>query len=189
MASIAWNPDFEEALSEAGHEGKLLMASIIRPGCGGCQRLEKETFSDERVAAAVREFCVPFKAGIEERPDVVRRIRVNWTPTTLFLDGERVEHHRLVGFMAPDEFTAQIHFAVGRRAFNHGHYDEAIQRLLHVTEQFPQADCAPEAMYWRGVSEYKKAGKPDGMIAIWKELYKKYPKSIWAKKVEHAAAK
>jgi hypothetical protein len=41
------------------------------------------------------------------------RYRAIWTPATLLLDTEGVEHHRVEGFLEADEFLAQLQLGFG----------------------------------------------------------------------------
>ena len=91
-------------------------------------------------------------------------------------------YHTSVGFLPPREFLAQLEFGIARVDFNRGNYAGASARFKAVVAQYPECVCAPEALYWLGVSEYKRTGSADDMKKVWLELLEKYPDSAWAKK-------
>ena len=122
------------------------------------------------------------KIHIKEKPADFKRFKVQWTPTILITDGEGTEHHRLTGFLPREDFLAQISLGLAKAAFDQKKYAEAEQAFRQVVAQFPQSAAAPEAVYWAGVSAYKKSGTPDPLKAAGKELKEKYPNSEWAKK-------
>lgn len=123
---------------------------------------------------------------LKER-ELCRKWRIPWTPTFLFLDGDGVEHHRFLGYLPPDEFLAQILFAGAREAFSKGRYDDALRRYGAIVERFPQSDAAPESLYWTGVCGFKLTKSMDPIHEKCREVVKRYPGHIWARKLGFAA--
>jgi uncharacterized protein len=64
---FAWN---EEAFETARRENKPIFLSIGYSTCHWCHVMERESFEDERVAAALKRDFVSIKVDREERPDV-----------------------------------------------------------------------------------------------------------------------
>jgi TolA-binding protein len=62
------------------------------------------------------------------------------------------------------------------------HWADAEQRYTQIIERHPQTAAAPEAVYWRGVTRYKKTNDHNVLGGVAKELEEKYPESVWAKK-------
>lgn len=50
----------------------------------------------------------------------MRRFRQLWTPTLIFLDHHQIELRRLVGYVPPEEFVAQVAMAIGMTHVFHG---------------------------------------------------------------------
>ena len=67
---VDWMPWGEEALARARRENKLLLVSIGYAACHWCHVMERESFEDEAVAAAMNADYVCVKVDREERPDV-----------------------------------------------------------------------------------------------------------------------
>ena len=67
---VDWYPWGEEALARAAAEDKPLLVSIGYSACHWCHVMERESFEDSEVAAAMNERFVCVKVDREERPDV-----------------------------------------------------------------------------------------------------------------------
>ena len=67
---VDWHPWGEEALSRARREDKPVLVSIGYSACHWCHVMERESFEDAEVAAAMNEAFVCIKVDREERPDV-----------------------------------------------------------------------------------------------------------------------
>jgi hypothetical protein len=137
----------------------------------------------EAVATEVAERVVPARVNVLTERELTKRLRVPWTPMFLFVDAEGVEHHRFIGYLPPDEFAAQIHLAGARAAFNRGAWEEASRRYAHLAEKFPETDAAPESVYWIGVCDFKRTKDVERIYAQAREVVRRYPGHIWAKKL------
>jgi hypothetical protein len=67
---VAWEPWDEQALARAKAEDKPILVSIGYSACHWCHVMERESFEDPAVAAAMNERFVCIKVDREERPDV-----------------------------------------------------------------------------------------------------------------------
>ena len=61
-------------------------------------------------------------------------------------------------------------------------WQEAEQRYTQIIERYPDTAAAPEAVYWKGVSQYKRTNDHTVLGVVPEELSKKYPDSVWAQK-------
>ena len=67
---VDWFPWGEEAFAKAKAEGKPVLVSIGYAACHWCHVMERESFENEDIAAAMNERFVAIKVDREERPDV-----------------------------------------------------------------------------------------------------------------------
>jgi uncharacterized protein YyaL (SSP411 family) len=67
---VDWRPWGPEALAKAKKENKLIFLSVGYSSCHWCHVMERETFSDEEIAAWLNERFVCIKVDREERPDL-----------------------------------------------------------------------------------------------------------------------
>ncbi|MBI4565688.1 MAG: tetratricopeptide repeat protein [Planctomycetes bacterium] len=148
-----------------------------------CRELERATFPEEAVATEVNEWVVPVKLNVLKDRELTKRHRVPWTPAFLFVDAEGVEQHRFMGYLPPDEFSAQIHLAAGKDAFAKGDYGAARRRYQDLVDRYGRTDAAPEALYWTGVCDFKLTKDESKIYDRCREVVQRYPGHIWAKKL------
>jgi len=69
---VDWRPWGEEAFALARQADRPIFLSIGYSTCHWCHVMERESFEDAAVAAALNADFVPIKVDREERPDVDR---------------------------------------------------------------------------------------------------------------------
>jgi hypothetical protein len=69
---VDWYPWGEEAFAKARGEGKPIFLSIGYSTCHWCHVMERESFENDSVAAALNRDFIAIKVDREERPDVDR---------------------------------------------------------------------------------------------------------------------
>ncbi len=117
-ASIAWQA-YDPALFErAREEGRPILLDFTADWCIPCRELDRFTFSDEEVIAAVDPFMT-LKVDLTyfESPEVVplrEQFRVVGVPTIVFIDaqGNEVQAARVIGYLSPDNFLRQVRRAL-----------------------------------------------------------------------------
>ncbi len=113
--------DLERAVAEASAQGKGVMLDFFAEWCTDCHRMEKVTFRDPQVLAAL-ENVVALKADVTandaEDKRLLKHFRLIGPPTIIFFgpDGKERTSHRVMGFMGPEEFAAHVRAAVGGKA-------------------------------------------------------------------------
>lgn len=100
----------------------------------------------------------------------------------LIMDSDGEERWRIEGYLTKTEFLAQLEMGLARMAFMHKQWADAEQRYAHVVERYPDTAAAPEAIYWRGVSQYKRTNDHTVLGAVAEQLNQAYPDSVWAQK-------
>jgi hypothetical protein len=125
---------------------------------------------------------VPLEAHIKEHPVYFHRFDVAWTPTVLIMDPNGVERFRIDGYLPKDEFRPQLELGLARVAFMDKDWDDAERRFAAVLDRYPNSKAAPEALYWKGVSQYKGTNDHAVLGQLPGEFRQKYPNSIWALK-------
>ena len=125
---------------------------------------------------------MPLEAHIKEHPAYFHRFGAVWTPTILILDSDGTERLRVEGYLPRDEFRAHLEMGLARVAFMRKQWDEAERRYAQVVERYPDSKVAPEAVYWRGVSRYKRTNDHTVLGEVPGQLDETYPDSVWALK-------
>ena len=141
---------------------------------------------DERVVRLVTGNFIPARVHVKDDAADFKRYRQRfaalWTPTTLLLDSDGEERHRIEGFLPSNDFLSQVTLGLGHMAFKAERFAEAERWFKQVVEQFPDSDAAAEALYWAGVSRYKGAHDKNALAETAKAFEQRYQDSSWAKK-------
>jgi TolA-binding protein len=92
------------------------------------------------------------------------------------------ERWRIEGYLPKNEFRSQLELGLARIFFMNKQWADAEQRYAQVMERYSETAAAPEAVYWNGVSRYKKTNDHTALGGVAEELGAKYSESVWAKK-------
>jgi TolA-binding protein len=139
------------------------------------------TYPDSRVAEFINSRMIPVQLLYDAQP-YSSQYNVKWTPTIITLDENGKEHHRIVGFLPPDEFIPGLLLGLAKVSFDRDDFDEALSDLEKLLNNYPKSSAAPEAIYLRGVATYKSTHKPEPLKEAFEQLRREYPTSEWAKR-------
>ncbi len=99
---------YDGALAQAKSDRKLVMLDVYTDWCGWCKKLDRDVYSDSRVAAALKD-VIPVKVNAEKGgEDVARRYAVEGFPTILFVDANGQVVKRIDGYVDADEMLRTI---------------------------------------------------------------------------------
>lgn len=131
----------------------------------------------------VNENLVALRVGFDEHP-YSKDFNIRWTPTIVTIDSECNEHHRTLGFLTPQELIESLILGMGKTDFDLGEFDPAIESFDKLIGEHPESDCAPEAVYMRGVSLYKKTKEAKHLKEAYEKLLSQYPNSPWKRRAQ-----
>jgi len=110
---IAGVADLDREIAAAAAAGRPAMVDFYADWCVSCKEMDKYTFSDEQVGAALASFVL-LKADVtandaDDRA-LLERFGIFGPPTTAFFaaDGSECRNFRLVGFAPADEFRRHL---------------------------------------------------------------------------------
>ena len=98
------------------------------------------------------------------------------------MESDGKERWRVEGYLPKEEFRAGLEMGIARSAFMRTRWAVAEQKYARVVERYPESAVAPEAVFWRGASEYMHTQNHAAMEEVFDLLNQKYPESIWVKK-------
>jgi hypothetical protein len=140
------------------------------------------------LADFINQQFVPATINIKEKPADFHRFDVLWTPTILILDENGKERFRIEGYLPRDEFAAHLVMGLARVAFMSKRWADAEQLYNEVVQKYGHTGVAPAAVYWLGVSRYKKTNDHHELGKVVSTLKEKYPDSPWNKRAVPWAA-
>lgn len=100
---------FAEALVEAEAQNKIIFVDFWTDWCKWCKELDKETFSDDRVVAAMENMILlSVDAESETGEPLAEKFDVRSFPTLLFLNSDGSPRDSIAGFMPPQLFIGEV---------------------------------------------------------------------------------
>ncbi|MFQ5659033.1 MAG: protein-disulfide reductase DsbD [Gammaproteobacteria bacterium] len=110
--------DLNRELIEAVRMGKPVMLDFYADWCVVCNEMEKNTFPDPKVHAALKDVIL-LQADVTRNDkndqELLQKFDLYGPPAILFFgtDGKERKSYRLIGFVAADEFTHHAREAIG----------------------------------------------------------------------------
>lgn len=99
---------FDEALTRARSEKRILLVDVYTDWCGWCKKLDREVFGDARVSEAARGLIAVRVNAEKGGETVAQRYDVQGYPTVLFLDGSGKIVKRIDGYVDATEMLRII---------------------------------------------------------------------------------
>ena len=109
--------DLNREIARAEAAGQWVMLDFYADWCVSCKEMERYTFSDERVRAALRD-VVLLQADVTENSAMdeafLKHFSLIGPPATLFFGPDKAERKafRVVGYMDADEFLVHVQKAI-----------------------------------------------------------------------------
>lgn len=143
--------DFKDEAAEAAKSGKRLMLYFGQDGCPYCTQLMQTNFSQRDIVEKTRRHFVAIALNIWGDRQVTwtdgqvmsekafaKFLKVQFTPTLLFLDGDGTVVARLNGYQPPHRFSAALDYVAGQHEkkqplgdYLKTHVKEAASEQLH----------------------------------------------------------
>jgi len=143
--------------------------------------MDAVTYPEERVGTFIQETMVPLRIKFDTQP-FSTNFNIKWTPTLIALDAEGKEHHRVVGFLPPEELIPSLLLAIAKCSFDQEQFSSALSAMERILAEYPKSDSAPEALFLRGVARYKTTHNPTPLKEAYEQLHTQYPTSEWTKR-------
>ncbi len=143
--------------------------------------MDAVSYPHPKVIAFFAEHFVAVRIEISSQP-LPKKFKVQWTPTLVLVDETGEEHHRTVGFLAPEELVPSLMLGIGKSYFDREMFGESEKVLDRLLAEYPKSDAAPEAAYYRGVGRYKHTHNGEELKKTIAVIQQKYPQSEWAKR-------
>lgn len=111
--------DLNREIALANSQGKGVMLDFYADWCTECHRMEKNTFSDAQVQAALGQ-VVALQADVTANDEtdkaLLQHFKLIGPPAILFFDtsGAELARHRVIGYMDAEQFERHVQRAYGK---------------------------------------------------------------------------
>ena len=145
----------------SNNQDKLVLLDFETDWCVWCDRLDTDTYTDERVIDFAKQNLISKKIDAEKDsgPEQKKKYRVRGYPTILLLDTDGNEIDRIVGYRPPDEFLNELNRIKSR--------DNTISDLKYRHKQEPDHYPTQIAL----AKKYVLVNLPDSASQILDNLY------------------
>lgn len=143
--------------------------------------MDAVSYPDNDVTEFITNSMIPLRVPYNALP-LAKDFNVMWTPTLITLDSDGKEHHRSVGFLAPEELIPSLLLGIAKTHFDLNELNEALTFLKRILSEYPKNSAAPEAIYLNGVCLYKSMNDAKKLKEAYEKLQTEYPSSEWAKR-------
>ena len=100
---------YEDALKEAKAKNKLVFVDLWTTWCGWCKRLDKDTYSDDSVAAEMKDIvCFNIDAESKDGAPLAKKFNVRGYPALILLNSDGSFRDQIGGYLKPDDFKREI---------------------------------------------------------------------------------
>jgi thioredoxin-related protein len=99
---------FDDLVREATKSQKIIFIDFWTTWCGWCKKLDQDTFSDDAVAAAMKNvLCYSVDAESKDGAPLAKRFAASGYPLLVFLDPDGQLRDRISGYLPPDKFLKE----------------------------------------------------------------------------------
>ncbi len=125
---------YESGVETAQRDDKPVFIDFMTDWCGTCERMEEETYPDERVKE--RDSRIIFiKVDVDERNDLAQKYDIQSVPTLVFENPQGEEIDREVGFLSSQELLEKL--------------DDTTERYEDEVQEDENNGNEGENLFWR----------------------------------------
>lgn len=139
------------------------------------------TYPNEKVINFINAKMIPVQVSFDTQP-IANDFNVKWTPTVITLDSTGKEHHRTVGFLAPEELIPSLLLGIAILHFDGDQFEKALTTLNSLLSEYPESDSSSEAIYLKGVCLYKSTHNAKPLKEAYEKLKALDPQGVWTKR-------
>lgn len=105
---IQWTEEFDAAFQKAGVTNQVIMLHFYGDNCPPCKLLDKKTFHDPKLIAALNDNVIAVKINADKQREIADRFQVKQWPTDIYLHPNGEEIHRRVSPQDPAVYCQVI---------------------------------------------------------------------------------
>ncbi len=104
---IPWEKDLASAFKRAKKEQKIVMVMAVSDGCRWCEKMKKNTLSNQKVAKKLKNYILVM-ADRETESEKSQLPPFKHVPVIFFMTHEKETLDNLRGYFAPEDFLEYL---------------------------------------------------------------------------------
>lgn len=124
--NISWN-DYTPGMTLARKEGKSIFLYFHAAWCGYCSKLKKETFTDDRIKAYLKDHFISIGVDTDKREKLASQWEVRGLPTLWFLEADGTKINNLPGFVNADQLLSILKY-IHTQSYKTMNFQEYVQQ-------------------------------------------------------------
>lgn len=163
-----FNGTFEEALTKAKQEKKLVFVDFYATWCGPCKQMAEKVFTNEEVGKYMNEKFVCMQINVEAtgwQKETAEKFNVTVLPTLIFFKADGNVASRLAGAREKDDFLNGAKVACGEQLSFEKLYERAKSKKDLADIQLVLKQAPEEVGGMQGMEAQKWIGRIDRMYA------------------------
>ena len=178
--NINWELNIRQALKRARMENKPVMLYFFDTDSIGCEQMEAVTYSNEKVIEFINKKVIPVRMHLDN--PLAADFNIQWTPSLVILDQNRREQYRSIGYLSAEELMPSVLLGICSMYSSSNESIMAVGCYEKILIDYPASIAAPEAVFQRAVSLYKRTHDARPLKEAYSHLQVNYPSSPWTKR-------
>ena len=112
----SWHRDWASAYKDSQCRSRPILMFFTMKHCYSCERMKKETYSDEHLQRELESQFVLASINLEEHPEFVQRLRIRSFPTTVIMSTDNKVLDCMQGYVGPDKLRTRLQAATAKVA-------------------------------------------------------------------------
>lgn len=105
---VEWSTNIAESLQKSAAVDKPVLMEFTADWCVYCKRMEKTTFANPAVAAAISESFLPVRIDADQYKDLVKQLQIKGLPAILIVGSDLTILERISGFQTPEALLPKL---------------------------------------------------------------------------------
>ena len=112
----AWHRDWASAYKDSQCRSRPILMFFTMKHCYSCERMNKETYSDEDIQRELESRFVLACIKLEEHTEFVQRLRIRSFPTTVIMSTDNKVLDCMQGYVGPEKLRTRLQAATAKVA-------------------------------------------------------------------------
>jgi len=142
--------------------------------------MDTGSYSQPDVIEILNQYVIPVSVT-PEYPQLFKNYSIMVTPVQLMIGNDGFERQRSSGFLDGQELMAFLLLGLGKYYFDQGRFDDALDMVDRLIQDYGSSHLAPEAMFHRGFFLFKKTLDHRHLKEAHNLMENRYPNNDWTK--------